>query len=75
LPAVAADLEGIKDVIKQGVNGYRVPHSNPEKFASKVNDVLENNLVELSVSAEKYVKENFNWNSVVDRYISYLKSV
>jgi phosphatidyl-myo-inositol dimannoside synthase len=75
LPAVAADLEGIKDVIKQGVNGYRVPHSNPDQFASKVNDVLENNLVELSESAEKYVKENFNWNSVVDRYISYLKSV
>ena len=75
VPAVAADLEGIKDVIKQGVNGYRVPHGDAELFSAKVNDVLKNNLSELSVSAEKYVRENFNWDTVVGRYIDFLKSV
>jgi len=75
VPAVASDLEGIKDVIKQGVNGYRVPHGDAELFSSKVNEVLKNNLTELSVSAEKYVRENFNWDTVVGRYINFLKNV
>lgn len=75
VPAIASDLEGIKDVIKQGVNGYRVPHGDEVAFASKVNQVLSDNLEELSNSAEKYVRENFNWDSVVDKYIHFLKSV
>jgi phosphatidyl-myo-inositol dimannoside synthase len=29
VPAVASDLEGIRDVIEPGENGYRVPHGNP----------------------------------------------
>ncbi|WP_245683874.1 glycosyltransferase family 4 protein [Rhodohalobacter halophilus] len=75
VPAITADLEGMKDVIEPGVNGYRVPHSDAESFSKKVNDVLKNNLQELSISAEKYVRENFNWDTVVNRYISFLKSV
>lgn len=75
VPAVASDLEGIKDVIKQGVNGYRVPHGDAEKFSSKVNEVLKNNLSVLSVSSERYVRKNFNWDTVVGRYIDFLKSV
>lgn len=75
VPAVASDLEGIKDVIKQGVNGYRVPHGDADQFALTVNELLQNDLENLSVSSKRYVEENFNWNSVVDRYISFLKKV
>jgi len=75
VPAITADLEGMKDVIEPGVNGYRIPHGDSEAFANKVNQVLNNNLQELSFSAEKYVRENFNWDTVVGRYINFLKSV
>ncbi|MEX0647961.1 MAG: glycosyltransferase family 4 protein [Balneolaceae bacterium] len=74
VPAVAADLEGIKDVIEQGVNGYRIPHGEAEKFANKIDDVLNNELEKLSESAKEYVNANFSWNSVADKYITYLKS-
>lgn len=74
VPAVAADLEGIKDVIEQGVNGYRVPHGEAGLFAGKIDEVLTNELESLSDSAKKYVNDNFSWDSVADKYITYLKS-
>lgn len=75
VPAVAADLEGIKDVIEQGVNGYRVPHGEAGLFARKIDEVLTNELESLSVSAKQYVNDNFSWDSVADKYINYLKSM
>jgi len=75
LPAVAADLEGIKDVIEQGVNGYRVEHSRPELFAQTIDKVLDSDLNVLSESARKYAVETFGWEKVVDRYINFLSDI
>lgn len=75
IPAVAADLEGIRDVIEQGINGYRVPHSDAVIFAQKVDDVLGTELNILSESARKYVLERFNWDTVVKEYVDFLKEV
>jgi len=74
-PAVASDLEGIKDVISQGENGYRVPPLHPEMFAAKVNEVLSGNLQEFSKKAREYVIKTFSWEQVSRKYISYLKEV
>lgn len=74
-PAVASDLEGIKDVIVQGVNGYRVPACESVQFAEKIDFVLENELSMLSEKAEKFVEKTFSWDSVVDKYLTFLKSL
>jgi phosphatidyl-myo-inositol dimannoside synthase len=74
-PAIASDLEGIKDVIVQGVNGYRVPAGESEQFAEKIDFVLEKELNPLSESAEKFVEKTFSWDSVVDKYLTFLKSL
>ncbi len=75
VPAIASDLEGIRDVIKQGINGFRVPPGEPEKFAETIGEVLQNNLQELSESARKYILNTFNWDVVIGQYIKFLKSV
>ncbi|SMO55578.1 hypothetical protein/phosphatidylinositol alpha-1,6-mannosyltransferase [Fodinibius sediminis] len=75
-PAVAADLEGIKDVIAQGKNGYRVPTLNAAQFAETVQELLNNGgLKELSNRTRNYVKKQFNWNYVAGQYVEYLKTV
>lgn len=74
-PAVAADLEGIKDVIENGMNGYKIEVKNYKKFAEKVDTVLENELKQLGASSRSYVLENFTWNKVAQQYISYLQQV
>lgn len=74
-PAIASDLEGIKDVITNGMNGYKIADNNEKEFAAKIDSTLQNELETLSESAKEYVLENFTWNKVADRYISYLKTV
>ncbi len=75
MPAVASDLEGIKDVIEQGVNGYRIPPENASKFAEKIDYIFKNELDDLSKKSEDYVLKTFNWDTVVDKYIRFLKTV
>ncbi|MDX1672876.1 MAG: glycosyltransferase family 4 protein, partial [Balneolaceae bacterium] len=74
-PAIASDLEGIRDVIEQGKNGYRVPPENPDRFSEKVNQVLENGFSRFSDSARSYVQERFNWERVSEQYLDYLQNV
>lgn len=74
-PAVAADLEGIKDVVADGMNGYRIPVRDSDGFAARIDELLQNNLETMSESARSYVLENFTWGKVAQQYISYLKLV
>lgn len=73
-PAVAADLEGIKDVIEQGKNGYRVPTLDADKFAQRVHGVLSNKLEHFSSQTRSYVREQFSWQQVAQQYISFLRT-
>lgn len=74
-PAVAANLEGIKDVIAQGENGYRVPPLENKAFAEQVNTSLVNGLDDFAEKARKYVVKQFSWQKVSEHYISYLRQV
>lgn len=75
VPAIASDLEGIKDVIEEGVNGYKIPHGNPDLFAAKIDYVLKHELDELSRKSKEYVQKYYSWDTVVDQYISFLERV
>lgn len=74
-PAIASELEGIRDVIKPGINGYLIEPGNANKFAEKVDEILKMDLLELSDKCRLYVKNNFNWEIVVERYLNYIQSV
>ena len=74
-PAVAADLEGIKDVITQGKNGYRVPTRDAERFADTVHEMMDEHLEQFSEETRTYVREQFSWEHVARQYIDYLQSV
>jgi len=75
VPAISSDIEGMRDVIKQGVNGYRVPHSDAKQFAEKITETLHGDLQALSESSKKYVNEKFSWNCVADQYVNFLKNI
>ena len=74
-PVVAADLEGIKDVIENGQNGYKVEVLNSVEFSSQVDTLIKTELEKMSNTCRTYVLENFTWNNVAQRYISYLEHV
>lgn len=74
-PAVASDLEGIKDVITNGENGYRIPALEPEQFARKVDEVLGGDLSTFSENTRNFVKKKFSWQTVTEEYLNYLETV
>lgn len=74
-PVIASDLEGIKDVIEQGKNGYRIEVGNHKLFAKEIDRVLLNELDILSESCREYVFSKFTWEKVSLRYIEFLNSV
>ena len=74
-PAIASKLEGIQDVVKKGVNGFLIEPGNHKKFADKVDKVLQNGLQDLSRKSQTYVKNNFNWENVVNQYLDYVQLV
>ena len=74
-PAVASDLEGIKDVITPGQNGYKIPPLYPDEFARKVDEVLQGDLEQFSRQTRGFVKNEFAWEQVADNYLAFLKQV
>ena len=74
-PAIASDLEGIRDVITDGQNGYKVEAGNADSFAAKIDDVLDEELESLSLRARKWVMSHFGLTKMVGDYIAYLKMV
>ncbi|MEX2403578.1 MAG: glycosyltransferase family 4 protein [Balneolales bacterium] len=74
-PAIASDMEGIKDVVKQGENGYRIKVGSKYEFAAKIDNVLQNELMSLSESSKTYVVNDFSWRNVLDDYLKFLGSV
>ncbi len=76
-PVIASRLEGICDVIQEGVNGHLVPPQQPEAFIDAIlryHDVPER-LEAASVRAAKHVTETFGWSSIANRYVQTLAHV
>ncbi|MDZ7715863.1 MAG: glycosyltransferase family 4 protein [Balneolaceae bacterium] len=70
---VASDLEGIKDVIIHGKNGFKVQKLNAEKFARKIDQSLNTDLQKFSEDVKSMVEEKFAWRSIVEQYLSFFK--
>lgn len=73
--AVASDIEGIRDVISNGENGYRVSPDKPELFAEKIDNILSNGSGDLGDCARIFVQRKFNWKSVAQQYVDYLERI
>jgi phosphatidylinositol alpha-1,6-mannosyltransferase len=74
-PAIASNLEGIKDVVSNGNNGFKVSPLNAIEFADMVESVLGGDIESLANSSRRYVEEQFAWKKVARDYISYLQDV
>ncbi|MEF8816900.1 MAG: glycosyltransferase family 4 protein [Salinibacter sp.] len=76
-PAVAAELEGIQDVIDDGVNGHLVAPESPEAFMDAIAtyrgrpDALD----AAAQRARRYTEDTFGWPAVADTYLSVLRTV
>ena len=73
-PVVASRLEGIRDVVTEGVNGHLVAPERPQAF---VNAILRyHNHPEMldtaSKRAARHVANTFGWDAVANQYVEVL---
>jgi phosphatidyl-myo-inositol dimannoside synthase len=76
LPTVAADLEGIRDVVCEGENGVLVPSGDAQAFAGAIGDLTASRagLAESSRRAADFTASTFSWSGIVDRMLEIFSS-
>jgi len=71
IPVIAANIEGLKDAIKDGKSGFLVGSGNANAWAEKIKEVLsdDNFRQDFGEQARKYVTDNFSWEKISRRYL------
>ena len=71
LPPIVSDIEGLKNAITNKENGLRLPSKDSKKYIGVIKFLMENPEYrkELSLGSREYVRENFDWKIVGERYM------
>ena len=77
LPVVAFDLEGIKDTIVHGENGFLVDAGNSDALISTLISLIDDpsSRKEMGRKARDYVVLHFGWDGIANRYLEEFDSV
>ena len=73
-PAVASRLEGIQDVITEGVNGHLVECQDAAAFTHAIMRYVDDTtaLLELSTRTRDHTQAHFQWDAIAARYLAVL---
>ena len=77
LPAVASDIGGVSEIVKNGENGYLIPHGDSKILASRIADIIDQKDGGESYSHQaRQTALNFDWNTVLsEQFYGILKDV
>lgn len=68
LPVLASDLEGMKDVIENGENGYLISSANMHEWIGQIQKIRYNNINKEQIYS--HIKNNFSWEIICNKYIN-----
>lgn len=71
VPVVASNLEGIRDAVIEGENGFLVEQKNISEFSDKIIDLLSNKDLRETIGrrARKVTEERFSWEKISKLYL------
>jgi len=74
LPVIASNLEGIKDAIKDGENGFLIKPYDVEGYVRKIEELIENDEQRMAFGnkARKFTIDKFSWDYIAQNYYSQL---
>jgi len=74
---LAANIEGLKDAIQDGQNGFLVETGNADAWAQKITEILndDNFRKEFGIKASQYVLENYSWSKIAQKYLEAIEKV
>lgn len=74
---LASGLEGLKDAIQEGKNGFLLPSGNAEAWINKIKELLadDNFRREFGEKAKAYVQDNYSWKHISKKYLEEVEKV
>ncbi|MBT4039764.1 MAG: glycosyltransferase family 4 protein [Rhodospirillales bacterium] len=76
LPVITSDAPGCRDIIRHGRDGIMVDPLDVNKITSSLIDVLDSPRLSQELSDRSKARANdFDWNSVIDRYMEHYRSL
>ncbi len=73
---IASNIEGLKDAIKEGKNGFFAQAENADHWIKKIEAVAEAGpdfRKNFGQKARKFVEENFSWDKICQLYLEKMK--
>ena len=73
IPVISTDVGGVKDIILEDETGFVVPKNNPDKFAEKLRELIEDKKKheKMSQNGWSFVKDNFHYQRLVNDMENY----
>jgi glycosyltransferase involved in cell wall biosynthesis len=77
LPVLAANIEGLKDAIRDGFNGFLVESGNANAFVQKINELFaQGNPREIfGEKVREYIVQNYSWEHIAGLYLKEIERV
>jgi len=70
LPVVATNVQGIEDVIKEGVNGHLVPPADPRSLSQRLAGVINDDPARLQMGKESLkIIQKYDWKNITGQYL------
>ncbi len=76
VPVIVSELEGLKDAIQGGKNGFYAQPKDATSWQDKIAQILSSDFprAEFTQSARTYTTDNFSWDKIVQRYLEEIKN-
>jgi len=73
---LSSDLQGLKDAIKNDVNGFMLEPKNAQAWKDKIEEVCNNTFDKNTFiqNAKDYTLNNFTWDRIGQKYLDILKN-
>lgn len=77
LPVLAAELEGLRDAINDGQNGFLLPSENANAWINKIKELLVDDdfRKDFGEKARQFVIENYSWDKIAQKYLEEIKKI
>jgi phosphatidylinositol alpha-1,6-mannosyltransferase len=71
---IASSIEGLKDAIKDGFNGFLLPSKDAFAYKEKIESLFQNRceLQKLGCDFSAYTKKHYSWDGIAQRYFAEL---
>lgn len=76
IPVIASRLEGLRDAIKDGEDGFLVEPENPLAYVEKIETLLvdDTQRKEYGKQARQYVIDHFHWHIIAKHYLTVIET-